>query len=96
MLFRSYFENDTLLGVTSLDRDDTIMHLFVDMAHNGKGIAKALLNYIYEIERAKGKKRLRIDSSKYALEFYRSHGFKESCDEINESGMVYTPMYIDL
>ena len=91
-----YFIDDKLCGVISLDSNATIMHLFVDMSYNKRGIAHSLLDYVFLLASKRGIKILYLDSSKYALDFYLRRGFKKREDEKCEDGMVYTPMYYEL
>ncbi len=91
-----YFIDGELVGVTSIHNDDEIMHLFVKKSFHGRGIAKALLKHICERSKERGIKRIHLDSSRYAINFYLSHGFTKESDEVRVDGMVYTPMHKDL
>lgn len=49
--------------------------LFVDPAYLRRGIATALVEYVVNVLRKRGARRLEVIASLYALDFYRAAGF---------------------
>ena len=87
-----YYDDDTLMGLISFMNNGYIMHLFVGMDYMHRGIARKLLEFIFKEAKNQGFNSVTLDSSVYALDFYKKLGFKELGDKIVEDGMAYIPL----
>ncbi len=81
-----------LAGVVALRNDTHISLLFVAKAHHRKGIATALVQTVADACLAEGATRITVNSSPYALPFYRATGFVETDEAQVIDGIRFTPM----
>lgn len=86
------FQNEKIAGVFSVRKNEFISCVFVDKIHHRKGIARQLFNEVMKDLKAKGVKRVRLNSSHYAIPFYHSLGFKDLGEEQVYQGILFTPM----
>ena len=56
---------------------EVLQSLFVLPEYAGKGIGQTMLNFIFELAKENGLKKLTLDSSINAANFYSRNGFKE-------------------
>ncbi|MFJ7315438.1 GNAT family N-acetyltransferase [Pseudomonas sp. NPDC098747] len=73
-----------IVATASLDQD-VVRSVFVDPAHQRKGIGRQLMNRIQSIAITEGRDLLRVPSSITAEGFYASLGFKKIRDEFHAS-----------
>ena len=87
--FYGAWEKDSLLGVLATRGGSHIALFFVDAAHQGQGVGRAL----FEAARAAcSVGRMTVNSSPYAVEIYRKLGFSPLSDEQGRDGIRFTPM----
>lgn len=85
-----YFENEELVGILALRENNKHISLFfVKEESQGKGVGKALFNYMiseneHEI--------ITVHSSPYAVNIYTALGFKKVSKEQSQDGIRYTKM----
>jgi len=84
-----YEVNHQIVGYFSLLNETHFFLLFVDKNQHKKGVAKALVEYALK---AKENKKYTVNSSLYAVEFYKKLGFVSSSLVQKHHGMTYQPM----
>lgn len=84
---------NTLCGVVGLRDASHIYHLFVTEQMHGKGVGRVLYNHIKTLT---NQKYLTVNSSRYAVPFYKKLGFFATNDEQIKDGLIYLPMKIQL
>ena len=88
--FYSAYENDKLLGTIATRENNTHISLFfIDDKCIGKGIGKKLYECIKLLNETG---LITVNSSPYAVEFYKKLGFIETSNEKIENGIRFTPM----
>ena len=87
--FYGAWEKDMLLGVLATRGGSHIALFFVDAAHQGQGIGRALFE---AAKSACAVGRMTVNSSPYAVEIYRKLGFSPLSDEQVRDGIRFTPM----
>ncbi len=93
IVFYGYYDNETLVGVIALRDSNHISLLFVEKNYHGNGIARALFKEIEMLCREDPKiLKLSVNSSPYAIEFYKKIGFKAIDKEKYKNGIRFTPM----
>ncbi len=97
MTFWGAFEDDFLVGVCAFRGLDHVSLLFVDAEHHRQGMATAMLK-----KALLDSKRLdpdlaviTVNSSPYAVPFYKAVGFVPTGPEQVEDGLIFTPMKLD-
>jgi len=86
------YDNQKLVGVVSISVNNHISCLFVDKEFHRKGIATMLFNQaILDLKERKVKKMI-LNASPYAIQFYHSIGFKDLDEQQEFHGILYTPM----
>ena len=88
-----YFEDDRIEGVASIRNSNHISLLFVNRRYQKRGIGTSLLNYLcgYCVE-YEDQEEITVNSSPYAVDFYRKYGFRETGPARESKGITYTPM----
>lgn len=89
LTFYGAFEADRVRGVLATRSSSHIALFFVDAAHQGRGIGRALFSAAWDACRADG---MTVNSSPYAVEIYRHLGFEPVSGEQVRDGIRYTPM----
>ncbi len=74
--------DDHVIATASLDQD-IVRSMFVEPAHQGKGIGHRLMSNLEAVATQSGIKRLRVPSSITAEGFYLSLGFQKLRDEFH-------------
>lgn len=93
LIFFGYFLDNKLVGVIALRDESHISLLFVDKNYQGRGIAKALFKEIVSIcESDYSITKISVNSSPYAINFYRKIGFLAIEKEKVKNGIRFTPM----
>jgi len=86
-------DQDTVVAVVGTRDDKHLYHLFVLDSHKGRGIARALWRVAREACVAAGNRAgFTVNSSRFALSFYRKLGFIEAGVEEIRNGVVSIPM----
>jgi putative acetyltransferase len=85
---------EEIVGVMTMRKGTHIMLAFVKKQYHKQGIGKKLFEHILGELRAKGDSELTItvNSSPYAVEFYKKLGFVETDTEQEKNGIRFTPM----
>ncbi|MGF1688030.1 GNAT family N-acetyltransferase [Photobacterium japonica] len=78
-----------VIGFGALRDGEYITHLFVDMAAQGHGWGKALLQHLLGHSQVPS---VRLRASVNAVAFYASQGFEATGDEAEMSGIRFVPM----
>ena len=80
-------------GVITLRNNNHISLLFVDGEYRKRGVGKRLLEYLCEYCREyQGQRVITVNSSPYAIGFYRKYGFVDTDREQMSDGITFTPM----
>ncbi|MGL1493944.1 GNAT family N-acetyltransferase, partial [Vibrio parahaemolyticus] len=66
--------DDEIVGVIGLE-DDMVIGFYIKLDFLGKGLGKALLNYIEDFAQHKGFKNIQLASSPVSISFYEKHGW---------------------
>lgn len=69
------FKGECLVGVISFSKKDT-GGLYVKFNQIGKGVGKKLLEFVEQYAKKIGVKKLKLTSTPYAYNFYKSQGYK--------------------
>ena len=92
-MFGFFDDKDEPKGVISLRNGNHISLLFVDREYRNRGIGKRLLDYLCVYCREYQEQVLiTVNSSPYAVGFYRKYGFVDTDSEQESDGITYTPM----
>lgn len=91
IMYGAYVEGE-LAGVLSVRGGDFISCAFVDKKYQRRGIAGELFKKIVPILKDNGVKKIRLNSSPYAVPFYHSIGFKDLGNQQVYEGIKFTPM----
>ena len=89
LTFYGAFEEGRVRGVLATRGSSHIALFFVDAAHQGRGIGRALFSAALSACRADG---MTVNASPYAVEIYRHLGFEPVSGEQVRDGIRYTPM----
>ena len=89
LTFYGAFEEGRVRGVLATRGSSHIALFFVDAAHQGIGIGRALFSAAWDACRTDG---MTVNSSPYAVEIYRRLGFEPVSGEQVRDGIRYTPM----
>lgn len=95
VMFGAY-DNDKLIGVLSVRGAEFISCFFVDKRYHRKGVAGNLFAHVIPKLKEAGVKKLRLNSSPYAVPFYYSIGFKDLAQQQVYQGILFTPMELIL
>lgn len=98
MKFWGCYQNSYLVGVIALRPGQHISLLFVRKRFHHLGIASRLVRIVIAELKAMGPEvpMITVNSSPYAVGFYRAVGFRELGPEEKRDGIRYTPMRRDL
>ncbi|KKB48484.1 GNAT family N-acetyltransferase [Parabacteroides gordonii] len=84
------FENQELIGIMGIKNENNHISLFfIKPEHHRKGIGKKLFNYMMADNPAL---EMTVNSSSYAVPFYKSLGFKEVGEKQCINGLTFFPM----
>lgn len=90
MIFFGAFEDGELKGVMAVNADRShICCLFVDGRNQNRGIARALFNFLLKNS---DNNCYTVNSSPYAIDFYRVLGFAPTAPQQVSDGIKFTPM----
>ena len=68
-------DNNKILGFIALDKN-WVVNFYVDYKIRGKGVGSKLFNFIEKFVKKKGIKKLILNSSPAAIQFYKKRGYK--------------------
>lgn len=84
------FEQNKLIGILGTKNKGTHLSLFFILPeYQRKGIGRKLFDYAFKSDPVE---EMTVNSSSYAIEFYRSLGFEKVSEEEEKNGIKYTPM----
>ena len=86
------FIDQELVGVCALKDSRHISLLFAQNDRLGIGIGSAMLEYMLDIAKTD---RVTVNSSDFAVRFYKKHGFVPDGERTTENGIIFSPMYIE-
>lgn len=86
------FEDGAITGVLATRGEGHIALFFVDCDRQRRGIGGALMRAMLAQNESE---RITVNSSPFAVEVYRSMGFRETGAEQSEQGIRYTPMLLE-
>lgn len=86
------FDSDKLIGVLAISKRNHVSLVFVDKEYHRMGVATSLFNEIIKRVKLNNVNKIKLNSSPYALEFYKNIGFIATDTEQTKSGIRYTPM----
>lgn len=84
-------ENGKIIGIVR-GSPEKLSHLFIKGSHQKTGVGSALLKKFELSARKKGAKRIKINSSPNAVNFYQKHGYKRTTGLRNMNGITVQPM----
>ncbi|MCR4589990.1 MAG: GNAT family N-acetyltransferase [Lachnospiraceae bacterium] len=88
-----YYLDEKPEGVVSVRNKNHISLLFVNGKYHHRGIGTALLDHIrIYCSEYEGQTEMTVNSSPYAVEFYRKYGFEIKGPSQMSDGITYTPM----
>ncbi|MGL6108028.1 GNAT family N-acetyltransferase [Romboutsia sp.] len=90
------FYNNKIIGVLAISIRNHLSLVFVDKEYHRKGIATKLFNEILSRLKLKNIDKIRLNSSPYAIQFYKKIGFIATDIEQIKNGIRYTPMEFTL
>lgn len=84
------FEQNKLIGILGIKNNGKhISLLFIKPEHHRKGIGKKLFDYM---ENDYPAYEMTVNSSTYAVPFYKRLGFEQTNDKQTTNGITYVPM----
>lgn len=83
-------DNEKVVGMVAFRKPNHVSLLFVSRDYHHQGIASKLMKTVLDLSIED----LEVNSSTYALDFYRSVGFKEIDDKQVKDGITFTPMIL--
>ena len=86
---------ETVVGAVELRDGRHISLMFVDGAHQGRGVGRTLFNRVLKEVRSQGTANITVHASPNAVDAYRSMGFHVSGAMQCRDGMYYVPMVRD-
>lgn len=91
-LFGAY-DNGVMIGMIALRQGTHISLLFVDRKYHMRGIGRLLVDYVADYALyGEARRRITVNSSPYATEFYHRVGFTDTDVPQTSQGVIYTPM----
>lgn len=91
--FWGYFDNEKLVGVIATKEINHICLLFIDKEYHRRGIARNLCKIVKDMCENKGNiSCITVNSSPYAMEFYKKIGFYHTGEEQTLNGIRFIPM----
>lgn len=86
-------ENGKIVGMISLRCGNHISLLFVDSDYHRCGIGKMLMSaMVLQLKKNSRYTDITVNASPYGIPFYKSYGFWETDNRIEQDGIIYTPM----
>jgi len=88
-----YLVKNKVIGYISITEENHLYHLFVNEAHQGRGISRKLWHYAISDRTTS---RYTVRSSINAIPIYKSFGFKESEASASKDGIDFQPMVLEI
>lgn len=85
-------ENEKIIGMINERGNGRISMLFVDGEYQRQGIAKSLMERMVCELKLRGINKITLQSSPYAVPFYKNFGFIQTSVEQKLNGFIITPM----
>lgn len=89
------FVDDAIVGILGA-RGDHISLLFVDSVYHHQGIASNMLKRYFREAKEANFTKVTVNSSPYAIHFYKKLGFNNMTEELTRDGIRFTPMMLNL
>ena len=86
------FDNDKIIGMLAEKNGNHICLLFVDKDYHRQGVASALMREMVVALKLKGADKITVNSSPYAVPFYKHFGFTEIGEQQTVNGITFAPM----
>jgi predicted GNAT family N-acyltransferase len=92
------FNDSEMVGMIEIRENKYISLLFVDKNHQGRGIAKKLINKSLKevIKRDSDIDKFYVHASPYSIPIYKKMGFVETDSMQEENGIKYLPMELTI
>ena len=81
-----------IIGVTAIGINNHISLFFVDSSYHRKGIGKALFKELVSRLNVQNVKEITLNSTPFAVQFYKKIGFDIAGSCVKKHGVLYTPM----
>lgn len=93
-IFVGMLEQNTLIATACVNvAVGNILLMFVDKDYQRQGIGKVLLAEIEKLSREKNIKKLTVDSTHFAVDFYKTNGYEViSKEQILNDGLIFTTL----
>jgi len=90
------FDGEEIVGICGLRSGTFLSILFVDERYHHRGIATSLVGFMVQyLTENMGSGTMTVHSSPYAVEFYHHLGFVDEGCQVQENGIIYTPMKLE-
>lgn len=96
LILWGYFIDDKLVGVIALRNKNHISLLFVDKKYHRQKIATKLFFVVEQLCKKSNEKYISVNSSPYALYFYKYLGFIPTEEEKEVNGIRFIPMIYEI
>jgi len=90
--FWGAFKESRIVGVLAIRGSSHISLLFVDSDYHRRGVARTLFEEARKLAASEEISEITVNSSPYALDFYKKIGFTPLSPELEKQGIRYTPM----
>jgi len=89
----AYYQDDEIIGVIATQDTSHISLMFVDKAHQRKGIAKHMFRAVLEdLMENDDVTQITVNSSPYAVTVYEHLGFTKTQEQQEKDGILFIPM----
>lgn len=91
------YDGERMVGMIALRNESHISLLFVDKEYHYRGIGRSLIMAMDDyVKQELGKTAVSVNASPYAVGFYHKIGFRDAGLQTHCSGIIYTPMRLNL
>ena len=91
------YDGEHMVGMIALRNESHISLLFVDKEYHYRGIGRSLVMAMTDyVKQELGKIAVSVNASPYAVGFYHKIGFHDVGLQTHSSGIIYTPMRLNL
>ena len=90
--------DDLMIGVLEMRKEDHLSLLFVDANYHHQGIASSLWQKALDLVKNNPSEieKITVNSSPYAVQFYKKLGFVQTMDRQERNGIIFFPMVYEL